>query len=63
MEDQLLSSGHAVAKIYDKVLQESGGPLNSQSQSSEPKDKSQIYRQKNKKRKNTQKIIRKGDDL
>ena len=45
-EDQLLSSGHSVADIYDKVLEESGGPLNSQSQSS---DKSQIYRPKNKK--------------
>ena len=49
LEDQLLSSRHSVAEIYDKVLQEPGGPLNSQSQSSEPRDKSQIYRRKNKK--------------
>ena len=48
VKDQLLSSGHSVAAIYDKVLQESGGSHNSQSQSSEPWDKSQIYRQKNK---------------
>ena len=33
VEDQLLSSGYSVADIYDKVLQEPGGPLNSQSQS------------------------------
>ena len=46
LEDQLLSSRHSVAEIYDKVLQEPGGPLNSQSQSSEPRDKSQIYRRK-----------------
>ena len=49
VEDQLLSSGHSIAEIYDKVLQESGGPHISQSQLSEPRDKSQIYRQKNKK--------------
>ena len=48
VKDQLLSSGHSAAAIYDKVLQESGGSHNSQSQSSEPWDKSQIYRQKNK---------------
>ena len=51
VEDQLLSSGYSVADIYDKVLQESGGPLSSQPQSSEPRDKLQIYRRKNKKRK------------
>ena len=44
VEDQLLSSGHSVTEIYDKALQESGGPLKSQTQSSEPRDKSLIYR-------------------
>ena len=48
-EDQLLSYGHSAPDIYDNVLEESGGPLNSQSQSSEPRGKSQIYRRKNKK--------------
>ena len=63
VEDQLLSSGYSVADIYDKVLQESGGPLNSQSQSSEPRDKPQIYRRKNKKRNECTESNQKGDDF
>ena len=63
VEDQLVSSGYSVAEIYDKVLQESGGSLNSQSQSSEPKYKSQIHRLKNKKRKECREHNQKGDDL
>ena len=51
MEDQLLSSGYSVAEIYDKVLHDSGGLPSSQSQSSKPTNKSQIYWRKNKKRK------------
>ena len=56
VEDQLLSSGHSVAE-------KSGGPLYSQSQSSEPRDISQIYRRKNKKRKECTENNQKGDDL
>ena len=63
VQDQLLSSGYSVAEIYDKVLQEWGGPLNSQSQSSEPRDKSQMYRWKSKERKECTENNQKVDDL
>ena len=42
-ERALLAEGHPVQYIYDRLLDESGGPLKSKSQSSEPHDKRQIY--------------------
>ena len=63
VEDQLLSSGYSVAEIYNKVLQESGEPLDSQLQSSKPRDKSLIYQWKNKKQKECTENNQTGDDL
>ena len=63
VEDQLLSSGYSVAEIYNKVLQESVGLLNSQLRSSKPRDKSLIYQWKNKKQKECTENNQKGDDL
>lgn len=45
-EDLLLGSNKTVSEIYDQLVSESGGPLNSQSQSLEPRDLQQIYRRK-----------------
>ena len=44
-ERALLSEGHPVQYVYNKLLDESGGPLKSNSQLSEPCDKRQIYSQ------------------
>ena len=42
-ERALLAAGHPVQYVYDKLLDESSGLLKSKSQSSEPRDKRQIY--------------------
>ena len=42
-ERALLAEGHSVQYVYDKLLDESGGPLKSKSKSSEPRVKRQIY--------------------
>ena len=52
----LLAEGHPVQYIYDKLLDESDGPLKSKFQSSEPRDKRQIYSQ-NAKRKQEKRQI------
>ena len=39
----LLAARHPVQYVYNKLLDESGGPLKSKSQWSEPRDKRQIY--------------------
>ena len=59
VQDQLISSGYSAVEICDKVLQVSVGPLNTQSQSSKPRDKSHAYWQKTRNEKNAQKIVRK----
>ena len=55
-EGALLAEGHPVQYIYDKLLDESDGPLKSKFQSSEPRDKRQIYSQ-NAKRKHEKRQI------
>ena len=49
-ERALLAEGNPVQYIYDKLLDESGGPLKWKSQSSEPCDKRQLYSQNAKKK-------------
>ena len=44
-ERALLAEGHPVQYVHDKLLDESGGPFKSKSQSSEHRDKRQIYSQ------------------
>ena len=41
--DELLASGNSVSSVYDTMLEKSGGPFQSTSQSNEPRDRKQIY--------------------
>ena len=62
-ERALLAEGHPVQYVYDKLLDESGGPLKSKSQSSEPRDKRQIYSQNAKRKRQGNEKGEDDDDL
>jgi len=62
-ERDLLNSGHPVQYVYDTILKESGGPLRSNSQSSEPRDKRQLYNQNSKRKRCTENNQNDDDDL
>ena len=47
-QDQLLTSGMRAQDVYDKLLDKSGGPWQTSSQSSEPRDVKQVLNRKSK---------------
>ena len=60
---KLISEGMSSKKIYDKVNEDSGGPMYSTSQSNELRDTRQVYRQSSKSKKEGQETVKCDDEL